>query len=678
MRTRFAVVLGLIVAVLASGWTASAALAVPPSTLDSGFVTDEAGVLSSSETEAVNTRLSELAQDEGGDLFVVFVDSFSDPSDSTAWADETAVQNNLDIDQYLIAVAVDDSQYAISADSNGPLDDGDIDRVLQAMQSGLSQGDWDGAVIAAADAFPGQSGAADGSGIIWIVVLLIVIIAVVLIIVLAVRSRRRKTQQTTQARIPDPNDPYASASDEELETQAGSALVHADDAITSSRQELGFAVAQYGDDSTQQFTQVIEAAQAKVAEAFSLKQKIDDEVPDAPEQRRAWHIRIIQLCGEADDLLNANIEAFEELRKLEAEAPQALERIKARRATAQQTLGTAAPALTALAQTYDATALAPVAENPTQAQQRLALADAELAEAETAIAAGRNGEAAFSIRTAEEAVEQSENLVDAVTSLGANLAAVEEQARAMITDIEADIAAAGAMPDAEGPLAPIVARTRSNLDAARTGLDGSPRNPQQILDMLTTANTEIDGALGQARQTSEQAQRTARMLEQRLTQAQAQIATANDFITTRRGAIGATARTRLAEANAAYSEAVAAQSADPALALDRASRAYDLASEALSSARSEVDTFNTGGWGGGGGWTTSPRSGGSDFGEAILGGILGGLFSGGGGGGGGGGWTSGGGWRSSGSSRSSRPSSFGGGSSRSSSRSGGRSRGGRF
>ncbi|MCC2029264.1 TPM domain-containing protein [Microbacterium sp. YMB-B2] len=677
MRTRVAVVLGLIVAVLASGWTASAALAVPPSTLDSGYVTDEAGVLSSGEADAVNTRLSELAQGEGGDLFVVFVDSFTDPSDSKAWADETAAQNNLDIDQYLIAVAVDDSQYAISADANGPLDDGDIDRVLQAMQSGLSQGDWDGAVIAAADAFPGQSGAADGSGIIWIVVLLIVIVAVVLIIVLAMRSRRRKAQQTTQARIPDPNDPYASASDEELEAQAGSALVRADDAITSSRQELGFAVAQYGDDSTRQFTQVIEAARAKVAEAFSLKQKIDDEVPDAPEQRRAWHIRIIQLCHEADDLLNANIEAFEELRKLEAEAPQALERIKARHATAQQTLGTAAPALTALAQTYDATALAPVAENPGQAQQRLALADAELAEAETAIAAGRNGEAAFSIRTAEEAVEQSENLVDAVTSLGANLAAVEEQARAMITDIEADIAAAGAMPDAQGQLAPIVARTRSNLDAARSGLDGSPRNPQQILDMLTTANTEIDGALGQARQTSEQAQRTARMIEQRLTQAQAQIATANDFITTRRGAIGATARTRLAEANAAYSEAVAAQSADPALALDRASRAYSLASEALSSARSEVDTFNTGGWGGGG-WTTGPRSGGSDFGEAILGGILGGLFSGGGGGGGGGGWSSGGGWRSSGSSRSSRPSSFGGGSSRSSSRSGGRSRGGRF
>ncbi|MEJ1921497.1 TPM domain-containing protein [Microbacterium sp. KHB019] len=678
MRTRFTVVLGLIVAMFASGWAASAAFAAPPVTLDSGFVTDEAGVLSSNELEALNSRLTALAEANGGDLYVVFVDEFSDPSDSVAWTDRTAVDNGLAVDQYLIAVAVDAGQYAISADANGPLSDGEVDRVVQAMENGLRAGDWDGAVIAAADAFPGQGASVDGGGIVWIVVILVAIAAVILIIVLAVRSRNKKKRGAV-ATIPDPDDPYSSVNDEELEKQAGTALVQADDAITSSRQELGFAVAQYGDDSTQEFTHVVESAHAKVAEAFSLKQKIDDEVPDTVEQRRAWHIQIIQLCDEADDLLNENIEAFEELRKLEAEAPQALERIKARRATAEQTLATVEPALAALGQTYDGAALATVRDNSYQAQQRLALADSEIAEAGAAIAANKNGEAAFSIRTAEEAVEQSEHLIDAVTTLGSNLTAVEDQARAMITDLEADIAAAGAMPDAQGQLAPIVARTRSNIDAAQTALQGTSRNPQQVLDALGAVNTEIDGALGHARETSEQAQRTARMLEQRLTQAQAQIATTNDFISTRRGAIGAMARTRLSEANSAYAEAIAAQGADPVLALDRATRAYSLASEALASARSEVDTFNTGGWSGGlgGGYGGGYNNRGSDLGGAILGGILGGLFSGGGGGGGGGGWSSGGGWRSSGSSRSSRPSSFGGGS-RSSSRSGGRSRGGRF
>ena len=64
-------------------------------------------------------------------------------------------------------------------------------------------------------------------------------------------------------------------------------------------------------------------------------------MPDTAEQRRAWHIQITQLCDAADDLLDENVEAFEQLRKLEAEAPQALERLTARRAAAQQALTTA-------------------------------------------------------------------------------------------------------------------------------------------------------------------------------------------------------------------------------------------------------------------------------------------------------------------------------------------------
>ncbi len=676
MRTRMTMIAGLVAAVFASGWAASGAVATPPMTLDPGFITDEAGVLSSGELDAANERLSQLADAEGGDLYVVFVDEFTDPSDSVAWTDQTAIDNGMGVDQYLIAIAVDAGQYAISADENGPLGDGEVDRVVQAMESGLRAGDWDGAVIAAADAFPGQGGGADAGGMVWLVVVLIAVAAVILIIVLVVRSRRKK--KTTAVAVPDPNDPYASISDEDLEQQAGSALVHADDAITASRQEVGFAVAQYGDDSTAAFTKVVDDAGSKVSEAFSLKQQLDDEIPDSAEQRRAWHIQIIQLCDQADDLLNENIEAFEELRGLEAEASQALERVKARRATAEQTLATAPDAFAALSRTYDAAALATVADNPEQAEQRLDLAATEIADAASLIAAGNNGEAAFAIRTAEEAVEQSESLVDAITTLGSNLASVEEHARALINELEADIAAAGAMPDAQGQMAPIIARTRANIDAARSALQNSPRDPQRVLDALTQANDEIDTVLGRVREAAEQARRAQRMLEQRLTQAQAQISAANDFITSRRGAIGATARTRLAEANAAYADAVAAQVADPARAAERATRANNLAAEALSTARSEVDTFTTGGWGGYGGGYSGGRS--SDFGDAFLGGILGGLFSGGGGGGGGGSWSSGGGWRSSGgsSSRRSRPSSFGGGSSRRSFRSGGRSRGGRF
>lgn len=678
MRTRRSIVLGLILAMFVPVWLAGSAAATSPVTLSSEFVTDEAGVFSSGELSSANARLTELAAADGGDLYVVFVDEFSDPSGSTEWTDQTAIDNSLGTDQYLIAVAVDAGQYAISADDNGPLDDGQIDHVLQAMESSLRSADWEGAVIAAADAFPGQPGAPSNpfGGVIWIVIGLAVVI---LIIVLIVRSRSKK-KRTAGPAIPDPNDPYASISDDDLEKQAGSALVEADDAITSSRQEVGFAIAQYGDDSTAAFTQVVDAAKAKIDEAFTLKQQLDDEIPETPAQRRAWHIQIIQLCDEADDLLDANVDAFEELRKLEAEAPQALERIKARRGEVQATLASAPRALAALTERYDTTALAPVVDNPTQAQQRLSLADTEIADATRLLAENNSGEAAFAIRTAEEAVAQSEELITAVSTLGANLATVEDQARAQIADLEADIAAASALPDAQGQLAPIIARTRTNITTAAASLQSAPRNPQQVLDDLNLANTQIDAAIGEVRDAAERAQRAERALSQRLAQARAQISAANDFIVTRRGAIGATARTRLAEANAALAEAVSLQSTDPTRATESATRAYSLAGQALSAASAEVSSFNSGGWGGGSWSNSNYNSGynrGSDLGGDILGGILGGLFSGGGGGGGGGGWRSS---SSSRSSRSSRPSSFGGSrsSSRSSSRSGGSSRGRRF
>lgn len=675
MRTRTTVTLGLIVAMFAPGWVAGTAVATPPVTLSSEYVTDEAGVLSSNELSAANTRLSELAADDGGDLYVVFVDEFTEPSNSTEWADDTAVDNGLGSDQYLIAIAVDAGQYAISADDAGPLSDSQIDHVLLEMEESLGASDWEGAVIAAADAFPGQSGAAGGFSLGGVLAILIPIAAVIIAIVFIIRAVRKKKKRSAAAAVPDPNDPYASVSDEDLEAQAGTALVDADDAITSSRQEVGFAVAQYGDDSTAGFTKAVDAAKLKVSEAFALKQQIDDEIPDTAQQRRAWHIQIIQLCDEADDLLDENVEAFEELRKLEAEAPEALERLKTRRTTAQAALASAPAALEALKHTYDAAALAPVSENPAQAQQRLSLADTEIADATSLIAEEKRGEAAFAIRTAEEAVAQSEQLIAAVTTLGANLASVEEQARALITDLEADLAAAAALPEAQAELAPIIARTRTNIDTALAELQGATRNPQQTLEGLDAVNTQIDEAVGHARDAAAQTQRVQRMLQQRLAQAQAQISAANDFIVTRRGAIGATARTRLAEANAAYAEAVSLQATDPTRATERATHAYNLANQALSSANTEVSSFNSGGWAGGGWSTGYNRS--SDLGGDILGGILGGLFSGGGGGGGGNGWSSSSSRRSS-SSRSSRASSFGSSrrSSRSSSR--GSSRGRRF
>ncbi|MGW8484174.1 TPM domain-containing protein [Microbacterium sp. NPDC055903] len=656
------VALGMIGAVLASGWAASSAVATPPVALESGFVTDHAGVLSADEIDATNARLGELSNAGNGDLYVVFVDAFTDPTDATQWADDTAIDNGLGVDQILLAVAVEEQQFALSIDPANPLSDGDLGAIESAAQAELRSGNWAGAAIAAADAYPGPS------PIGWILLGLVIVVAVIVVIVLLVQ-RAKKKRRGAQPAVPDPNDPFSAISDADLETQAGGALVATDDAVTASREELGFAVAEFGEDSTAAYAQAVDAAKAGLGQAFTIKQQLDDEIPDTPEQRRAWHIQIIQLCDAADDLLEKNAQQFEDLRKLAAEAPQALARVTARRAQTAEIIAAAPAALAALAQTYDAESLSTVAENPVQAQERLALADREIDEATSALTAGATGQAAFAIRTAEQALAQGEQLSAAITTRGSDLAAIETQATALIAELESDLAAAAQLPDPHGQLASVIAGTRTQVSEGKGALHVTPRNPQRTLDVLTAANTQIDGVVGQVRDAIALTQRNAQILQQRIAQAQAQISAADQFITTRRGGVGATARTRLAEAQAALSKALALQAADPSQALGYATRAYDLAQSATASAQSDVSGWG-GGYGGGGG--------GSDLSGAIIGGILGGLISGGGGGGrpSGGGLFGGGGGGY-------RPSSFGG-SSRSSSRGfsggsrGGRSRGGRF
>ncbi len=169
------------------------------------------------------------------------------------------------------------------------------------------------------------------------------------------------------------------------------------------------------------------------------------------------------------------------------------------------------------------------------------------------------------------------------------------------------------------------------------------------------------------RDAAAKAQRAQQLIGQQIMQAQAQVSAAEDYVVARRGAIGAEARTRLAEAGAALVQAQQLQTADPEQALQYAQRANQLAGQAIQYAQNDVNAFQGGGMFGGGG------GGGGNMMGAVLGGIVINSLLGGGGGRGGSsggmGGMFGGGGRSSG--RMS-PGSFGGGGTR------GRRGGGRF
>ncbi|MCD2443960.1 TPM domain-containing protein [Agromyces sp. SYSU K20354] len=656
-----AIVAGMVVA-----GAAGTAWAEDPVTFGSSPVVDSAGVLGDQADDVV-AALDESAQRSGRQLFVAYVDTFTNPEAADEWAVRTAIDNNMGSEDYLLAVAVDGRAYYLSAASDASLSDAELDRIsLEVIEPRLRDEDWAGAATAGAEAIAGDTGGGGiGAGFIWFLVIAAAVIIVVAI-VLARRKKKRGQVEAGPGGVPLP-------SIDDLRRRAGSALVQADDAMKTSAEELGFAVASYGDEATAEFRAALESAKAKVAEAFALQQRLDDAEPDTDDERRAWYGGIIQLTGEADALLDEQAERFDALRDLERNAPEALARVETAAVGAEREIAPAVQRLNALKSQYGESALAPVADNPEQAQVRMRFARESLAAAKTAVDAGQGGPAAVSIRAAEEAVDQAKLLSVAVERLAADLAAADQAVTAGVAELDRDVQAARSLnTEATTALADRVAAEASDI---RSSIGRPGRDPLALQARLEQVDAEIDAAIQGARDAAEQAARARSQLDRSLAAARAQVHATEDYLVARRGAVGAEARTRLAEAGRLLVQAEAVAATDPAGALSTAQRADQLARSAMSLAQQDVGGFGGGmggGFGGSGGGTGG--GGGGDIFGAVLGGILinsvlgggggGGGFGGGGGGFGGSGGFGGGGRRS--------PGSFGGSGTRSRRGSGGR------
>lgn len=656
----------------------ASASAVAPGPLGDDYVTDSANVLTASEESTANARLAAAHQETGLDLYVVFVDQFTDPTDRIAWADETAEFNGLGDAQYLLAVSTEGRQYYLSSPNGGSLSNGALDRIEENVLPELRANDFAGAVTAAAEqlekeqAAPGRNTAIAvgvGAGVVVIGGTAFGVSRVV---------RKRRVQQSVEQDLT------------QLDRTSGAALVAADDAVKTSAQELDFARAQFGDAAVIDFSTALETARGQLLEAFTLRQQLDDATPDTEAQRRDWLHRIIELCESVDETLDAQAESFERLRAIEQNAPAALAALTERRARAAGVSATAAAEIARLSATYAADELGALTGGPQQADSLLAFAAEREATASGALtaAAPDSGAASIAIREGEAAVAQAEALHQAIAAHGTELTGIEVRCAELIAELESDVAGARSVHDADGSVGAAITATEQQIAQARTDLSGTERRPSRAVQALESANTHIDGVVASA----QEAARARQLLDAQLAQAGDQVRQAEAYIDARRGAVGATARTRAAEARAALSRAEAARVADPQSALAETQRATQLASEALGSAQTDVSGFGNGAYGGYGPAAGGTRGGNSSAGDIAIGAILGGIFGHGGGGGysgyggsGGGFWGSGGGgsWGG-GSSRRSGGSSWGGssrrsggGGGRSSSRSG-RSGGGRF
>jgi uncharacterized membrane protein YgcG len=632
-------------------------------------LTDRSDVLGSRTGEAA-AALQRLRAGTGLQLFVVFVHTFSG-TPAQRWTDDTAVRSGLGDRDALLAVATHDREFAYSFAQNFPLSDATLAAVAAtAIEPPLAQNDWAGAVIGASNGYaaalagqpipapaiqpgspdPDSGGSGNGALIGGLVVAGVVVLGLV---AYAVMRRRRRAAPATAIGKPVAGLPTA-----QLQDRANTLLIELDNELRSSEQELALAQGQYGAEPTAAFTAAVDSARSEVAEAFRLRMTLDEQ-PGDDAATRATLTEIIRRCADADARLDAESDAFDRLREIEGQVEQLSAALTQRSTALSARLPAAESAAADLGRRYTGPAVATVAANPGQARERLGFVTTALARASSAVAAGRRPEAALAVRAAEEAVRQAETLVDGVDQAGTDLVAARAAADALLTEIDAEVVAARAAPqDPDGALAAAATVGTDAAAAVRAGLQG-PTDPIADLHRLQAADAQLDRALGASRDQAERVARARAQLGQALPVARAEVAAADQYLTTRRAAVGTQPRTLLAEAHRQLARAEALAAEDPAAALAAAQDAGRLASAASQAAYTDVDAWQPGGWG-------QPRYGrGGVGGDALLGAMLGGILAGGGrsryrGGWGGGGW--GGGFGGSGSrSRRSGGGGFGGG-----------------
>ncbi|GAA3696778.1 TPM domain-containing protein [Zhihengliuella alba] len=596
---------------------------------------DASGLLSAGDARAVESAIAEVSEQAGIDLHVRFTSGLG----STEEFDAALEEYTSGLGQRDAVLAVDpELRYGrfVAHQSSGLADDTQRiweERIVPELSSGsLDSGALRAAAAGVLEADLGEGGSqgdGGGAGLLW----LLPVGAAVAGGVWFVQRRKRRSD----GRDGGLNDGAGSAappqetvlSAEEIEQQrqnAGSLLVAADDAVRSSRQDVEFARAQYGDAAVETFQADLMTAKQQVTRAFELQQKLDDHVPDTPEEQSAWLREIQRLCMTVDATLESHRTEFEELRQLERRAPEELLRLRVDEQRTRGRIGAAAAVFERLSRRFSDEALAHVADNDEQAAGRLDFALEQLAEAEREIASSGAGAAALRLHAAEEAIGQAGELLDAVEAAEPELDKATAALREAVGTTERDLAQVRSLAQTrQAPeLAAATAAVEHELQRVRTEIQDGAHDPVALLRRLEAAHAELDAPLAGLRSQQDQQARAAEQVQSAIYSAQLRLRSASEFVGVRRGGVGAAARTRLAEAERHLDEAIRLRGADPATALNHANRALSLAEQASETAQQDVAGFDPFGRGpmGRGGY----RRGGDGMG--MLGGVLlGGILS---------------------------------------------------
>lgn len=368
----------------------------------------------------------------------------------------------------------------------------------------------------------------------------------------------------------------------ELATRANVLLVRLDDAVARNEDELGFAIAQFGDDRTRSFAEALATAKSSLTESFRLKQRLDDSEPESATQHREWNARIVHLCESSLQSLAAEAAAFDTLRRRETDAPTELKAVRMLVVSASMRVPAAESALASLAARYAPAVVAGVSGNLAQARTLLTAAGQGAERANARLADPLATDVAEQVQDARDAAQSAVRLLDAVDALATTLGQESARLTDLSTRSQADLAEARSVRDASADpeSGATVGAAIDGLESVLGSLDGS--DPAASIARLQSAIATLDSALASARNQAQRLEHASAALVGVLVSARSQIAATQDFIASRRGGVGAEARTRLAEAQRLL--AVAEAQADPVAALDtaRSSATYSRDADALA------------------------------------------------------------------------------------------------
>ncbi|QKT08689.1 TPM domain-containing protein [Gordonia sp. X0973] len=568
---------------------ATTARAEPPIALPEQLqIYDPASAISKAEHAQLQSAIDKLYAERGLSLWVVYVKNFDNLS-AQDWAKQVHDMSELTDRDVLLVVATEGRRYYLSTPEL--LTQGQINAIAgKDVEPRLKKGEWAEAAIGAAhgitDALaPSHTLAYAAAGVGGV--------AVVGGAGAYAYSRRRRTQQA-QERLASLRtasdeltvDQLATQSLDVLDDWSKEILTDTDNAVRTSSEELQLAVDEFGEQETAPFRTAVAAAKKGMAQSFALRQRLDDGIEETADEQRSMLVQIITTCHDVDAQLDEQVRAFDDMRNLLLNAPERLDNLTRGIVDLQTRANAAEGMLALLIAKHGEDRVKAVSHNVELAEKQIEFAQENVNEGRAAVAlpAGKQGAAVASIRAAEGAVAQGVKLLDAITNADVAIAQASTRLPALVDEVIAEIAEAAGL-DASPALADAVAQAQAALDYAAANTAGDPLGS---FTTLVETDAVLDRELEAARAQTGARQRRVELREQATAAAEAKVSAARDFIATRRGAVQADARTRLASAEGLLASARQRPATEADEATGDARRAGALADEALMSAQGDV------------------------------------------------------------------------------------------